>query len=123
MFRPSHAAFSPCGKLRPNCNPVFPQKNRSVWYDFHTYLKKLCYIVDGWGVITLYFRRLRDLREDHDRTQAQLSKMLFCAQQTYWRYENGVSDIPVSLLIKLADYYQVSLDYLVGHPEKKHPGR
>lgn len=56
--------------------------------------------------------RIRDLREDHDLTQTQISKILLCDQSLYSKYERGEREIPLSLLIKIADYYQVSLDYL-----------
>lgn len=56
--------------------------------------------------------RIRDLREDHDLTQAQISKMLICDQSLYSKYERGEREIPLALLIRIADYYDVSLDYL-----------
>lgn len=62
----------------------------------------------------MYFQRLRDLREDADKTQSQIAGMLGIDQRTYSNYETGKREIPVHLLIVLADYYQVSLDYLVG---------
>lgn len=71
----------------------------------------------------MYFSRIKDLREDQDKTQQQIADILHCNVTVYRRYEKGVRDIPTSFLIKLADYYQVSLDYLVGRSEKKHPGR
>ena len=62
----------------------------------------------------MYFPRIRDMREDADLTQAQIAQMLGIAQTVYSRYERGFQTIPLPLLIQLADYYQVSLDYLVG---------
>lgn len=58
--------------------------------------------------------RIRDLREDNDYTQKQISAMLSCDQSLYSKYERGEREIPLSLIIKLADFYNVSLDYLVG---------
>ncbi|MGN1111905.1 MAG: helix-turn-helix domain-containing protein [Acutalibacteraceae bacterium] len=57
--------------------------------------------------------RIKDLREDNDLTQKQISKILMCDQSLYSKYERGEREIPLSLLIKLADYYNTSLDYLV----------
>ena len=61
--------------------------------------------------------RIRDLREDNDLTQQQISKILLCDQSLYSKYERGERDIPVALLIKLADYYNTSIDYLVGRTD------
>lgn len=57
--------------------------------------------------------RIRDLREDNDLTQKEISKILMCDQSLYSKYERGEREIPLSLLIKLADYYKTNLDYLV----------
>lgn len=57
--------------------------------------------------------RLRDLREDHDLTQKALARHLNCSQVCYSRYELGHRDIPTDVLIKLADFYGVSIDYLL----------
>lgn len=62
----------------------------------------------------MYFPRIRDMREDADLTQAQVAEMLGIAQTVYSRYERGYQTIPLPLLIRLADQYQVSLDYLTG---------
>lgn len=58
--------------------------------------------------------RIRDLREDSDMTQTQMAKMLNCSQQTYSRYESHTTEIPLESLIFLADYYDTSVDYLLG---------
>ncbi|MBQ8338044.1 MAG: helix-turn-helix transcriptional regulator [Oscillospiraceae bacterium] len=60
------------------------------------------------------FRRIRDLREDHDLTQKQLAKELNCSQQVYSNYELGQRDIPTDILIKLSNYFNVSVDYILG---------
>lgn len=63
--------------------------------------------------------KIKDLREDSDLTQAQIAKVLMCDQSLYSKYERGERDIPLRLLIILSDYYNVSLDYLVGRTKKK----
>ncbi len=62
----------------------------------------------------MQFRRIRDMREDADLTQTQIAEHLGIAQTVYSRYERGYQTIPLQLLICLADYYNVSLDYLTG---------
>ena len=62
----------------------------------------------------MYLQRIGDLREDSDRTQVEVAKSLGVTQSTYSSYERGDINIPVEALIKLADLYDVSLDYLVG---------
>ena len=62
--------------------------------------------------------RLRDLREDSDLTQKQIADFLHVKQNTYCQYESGRRQIPLEMLIKLADYYNVTLDYLVGRTDK-----
>ncbi len=63
--------------------------------------------------------KIKDLREDNDLTQMQVAKILMCDQSLYSKYERGERDIPLKLLIILSDYYNVSLDYLVGKTNKK----
>ena len=67
----------------------------------------------------MIFRRIRELREDRDLTQTALADYLCVRQTTYSKYELGRIEVPVEVLIKLADYYQVSLDYLVGREGKR----
>lgn len=62
----------------------------------------------------MYFPRLRDLREDADKTQTDIAAYLGIQQTVYSRYERGYQTIPLEHLMKLADYYHVSLDYLTG---------
>lgn len=59
-------------------------------------------------------KRIKEIREENHKTQAEISKMLGIKYQAYQRYETGESPLPLKYAIKLADYYQVSLDYLVG---------
>ena len=63
------------------------------------------------------YRRIRDLREDRDMTQAQMGRILACSQRVYSNYERGDLDIPTAVLIRLADYYDVSVDYLLGRTD------
>ena len=60
------------------------------------------------------YQRIRDLREDKDMTQTQIAKILSCSQRIYSNYERGDVDIPTDILIKIADYHNVSIDYLLG---------
>ena len=60
------------------------------------------------------FRRIRDLREDHDLTQKEVAKILSCSQQVYSNYELGRRDIPTDILIKLSRLYGVTTDYILG---------
>lgn len=62
----------------------------------------------------MYLQRLRDLREDADLNQTDIAEYLGIQQTVYSRYERGVRTIPLEHLIRLADFYNVSLDYLVG---------
>ncbi len=63
--------------------------------------------------------RIRDLREDNDLTQTEIAKLLGCTQQTYSRYETGEITIDINSLIKLAQFYKTSIDYLVGLSDQK----
>ena len=67
----------------------------------------------------MIFRRIRELREDRDLTQTALADYLGVRQTTYSKYELGRIEVPVEVLIKLADYYQVSLDYLVSREGRR----
>lgn len=68
-----------------------------------------------------YQIRLKDLREDHDLTQAQAAKIIGTSQQHYGKYENGKIVIPFDRVIVLADYYNVSLDYIAGRTNDINP--
>lgn len=61
----------------------------------------------------MYFKRLCELRTDNDFTQQQIADYLVCNRQVYARYEHGIREIPVSMLIKLAKLYNVSADYIL----------
>ncbi len=63
------------------------------------------------------YRRIRELREDRELTQKELAAILKCSQQVYSNYELGQRDIPTDILIKLARFYKVSTDYILGISE------
>ena len=65
----------------------------------------------------MVYRRIKDLREDRDLTQKELSQYLHCSQQVYSNYELGQRDIPTDILIKLSLFYNVSVDYILGLTE------
>ena len=65
------------------------------------------------------FENIRSLREDNDKIQNELAEYLNVKQTTYSKYELGKINIPVDVLIKLADFYDVSIDYLVGRSKDK----
>ena len=66
------------------------------------------------GVWSVYFQRLKDMREDFDLTQKELAEVLGVQQTVYSRYERGFQTIPLEHLLKLAEFYNVSLDFLTG---------
>ena len=68
-----------------------------------------------------YYRRIRELREDHDLTQAAASRHLGMKQPQYFRYEQGYRDIPSDILIQLADLYETSTDYILGRTDDPSP--
>ena len=65
----------------------------------------------------MYLPRLRDLREDADKTQKDIADMLNCQREVYRRYETGKNELPLWALHRLAQYYQVSADYILGLPD------
>ena len=67
------------------------------------------------------FVRIRNLREDSDLTQKQVSEYLFCDQSLYSKYERGLRDVPVGIIIKLAELYKTSTDYILGLTDEKQP--
>ena len=68
-----------------------------------------------------HYKRIRDLREDHDLTQRQLAAKLQMTQPQYFRYEQGYRDIPSDILIRLADLYQTSTDYILSRTDDPRP--
>ena len=77
-----------------------------------------CVILNG--VMTMRMR-IRDLREDNDLTQQKIADYLMCDQSLYSKYERGERLLPLDAAVRLADYYEVSLDYLVGRTNIKRP--
>ena len=67
--------------------------------------------------------RIRDLREDHDKTQAQIAAFLHCDQSLYSKYEREERALPLEFAVKLAAYYGTSVDYLIGLTDCKTPYR
>ena len=68
-----------------------------------------------------YYKRIRELREDHDYTQRKIAKMLGMPQPQYYRYEQGFRDIPTDILIALADIYNTTTDYILGRTDNNNP--
>ncbi len=66
------------------------------------------------------FKRLKDLREDHDKYQKDIAKLLGISQQYYSEYESGKRTIPIQHLMTLAKYYDTSIDYIVGLANDEH---
>ena len=66
-----------------------------------------------------FYQRIRDLREDHDKTQQKIADILGTSQTMYARYERGANELPIHHLLVLCDYYQVSADYFLGRTDKK----
>ncbi len=67
------------------------------------------------------YKRIRDLREDCDLNQTKVAEILGMSQTGYSKYETGENDIPTAVLIKLADFYNTSIDYLLGQTDCKKP--
>lgn len=68
-----------------------------------------------------YYSRLKDLREDHDLTQAQVAEVIGTSQQHYGKYETGKIVIPFDRVVALAQFYNVSLDYIAGYINEPRP--
>ena len=69
------------------------------------------------------YERIRALREDRDLTQREMGQLLACSQRIYSNYERGDVDIPTAVLIRLADFYDVSVDYLLNRTDKPKTNR
>lgn len=67
----------------------------------------------------MHFQRLTDLRKEFKLTQQNIADLLHCQREVYRRYEKGIRDIPISYLIVLAKYYNVSIDFLLGETDKR----
>lgn len=71
----------------------------------------------------MFFQRIEDLRIDADKTQAEIALVLSCNREVYRRYEKGKYELPVWALIKLAEYYHTSTDYILGLTDNPKPYR
>ena len=71
------------------------------------------------GVYVEYTKRIRNLREDADKTQSEIADFLGTSQTMYARYERGANELPIRHLISLSKYYDVSADYILGLSSKK----
>ena len=71
----------------------------------------------------MQYIRIRNLREDMDMTQTDMAKNLFISQRTYSYYESGGHDIPTEVLVRLADFYDVPVDYLLNRTDKREINR
>lgn len=69
----------------------------------------------------MYYRRIRDLREDKDMSQTRLAKILGMSQTGYSKYETGENDVPTTILIRLALFHDTSIDYILGLTDIKAP--
>ena len=69
----------------------------------------------------MFFQRLEDLRLDADKTQEEIATVLNCKREVYRRYEKGIFEIPVWALMKLAEYYDTSTDYILGLSNERYP--
>ena len=67
------------------------------------------------------FQRIQDLRIDSDLSQKKIGEILHISQRSYSHYETGSRNIPIEMLIRLADYYDTTIDYLVGRTDSKEP--
>ena len=65
----------------------------------------------------MYFQRITDLRKEHNLTQQDIANLLHCQRGVYRRHEKGIRDIPISSIITLAKYYNVSVDYILGETD------
>lgn len=65
------------------------------------------------------YQRIRDLREDKDLSQKQVAEMLGMSQTGYSKYETGENDVPTRVLIRLADFYQTTTDYILGRTDRR----
>ena len=69
----------------------------------------------------MHFQRIEDLRVDHDKSQVEIAAYLNLNRNVYWRYEQGIREIPAWAVIKLADLYQTTTDYILGRTDDPSP--
>ena len=80
-----------------------------TWYNIYKLVTKR-----GVNIMLTYVKRIRDLREDHDKTQQEIADILGTSQTMYARYERGANEMPIRHLLVLCKYYGVSADYILG---------
>ncbi len=83
-----------------------------LWYNLLIIQKRSCFFI-------IFYQRIRDLKEDNDLSQLEISKIIRMSEKQYARYERGNVDIPLEKALILADYYNVSLDYIAGRTNDK----
>ena len=83
----------------------------------------LIILIKQFEVLSIMYRRIRELREDKDLLQKDIAKLLNCSQVAYSRYELGLRDIPTDVLITLAKFHNTSVDYILGITDDKNPYR
>ena len=86
-------------------------------------MQRICYNmvqIPTGGICMAFYQRLRDLKEDNDLTQKQVSEIIGVSMNHYGKYERGEIDIPLEKAVILADHYNVSLDYLSGRSIHRH---
>ena len=90
-----------------------------ILYLYYRYLSisLLQILHNNYEVIIMQYKNLRGIREDHDIKQKDIAKYLNVSQNTYSQYETGVISLTAEVLIKLADYYNVSIDYLLDRTD------
>ena len=80
-----------------------------TWYNIYKLVTNR-----GVNIMLTYVKRIRDLREDHDKTQQEIADILGTSQTMYARYERGANEMPIRHLLVLCKYYGVSADYILG---------
>jgi transcriptional regulator with XRE-family HTH domain len=73
----------------------------------------------NFSQVMIMYERIRNLREDKDLSQREMAEYLQCSQRIYSNYERGDVDIPTGILIKLADFHDTSVDYILNRTDKK----
>lgn len=86
---------------------------------FKTAIEHIVLFIMNLVIIMEKYKRIRDLREDADLTQQQIGEAINIPQRTYAYYESGQRMVPPHVLCALADYYRVSVDYILGRTDKK----
>ena len=83
--------------------------------------EECCHLVAFFCGDPMHFQRIEDLRVDHDKSQVEIAAYLNLNRNVYWRYEKGIREIPAWAVIKLADLYQTTTDYILGRTDDPSP--